>query len=140
MSFQPLAFQPNFQQIPLVATFLGPNINNINLTLNQAMSRDFSFLFTGPGLTFAAVGTLPTGLSLSSAGVLSGTPTVLGAYPNILIRATDSGSNTADSNTFTITVSASGHRKIGGGNVGGSNIGTADVGGANIDTPGWWLN
>lgn len=140
MSFQPLAFQPNFQQVPLVATFIGPNIGNITLNLNQAMSRDFSFLFVGPGLTFAAVGTLPTGLSLSSAGVLSGTPTVVGSYPTILIRATDSGSNTADSNTFTITVSSGARGAIGGGNVGGSDIGTDDIGGPDIDTPGWWLN
>lgn len=44
--------------------------------------------------TFAReTGTLPTGISLSNTGVLSGTPTVLGNY-NASIRATDSSTGT----------------------------------------------
>lgn len=96
--------------VNLVATggvfFTGPNIGNFSLVLNQAMTPiNFSSRFTGTGLTFSAVGTLPTGLSLSSAGVLSGTPTVANTFTPIVIRATD-GSNTADSNSFSIVVSS----------------------------------
>ena len=48
---------------------------------------------TGP-YTWSSTGTLPTGLSLSSAGVLSGTPTVGGTYP-FTIQVTDSTGATA---------------------------------------------
>ncbi len=40
------------------------------------------------GVTFAATGTLPAGLSLSAAGVLSGTPTGVGSFP-VSVRVTD---------------------------------------------------
>lgn len=86
------------------ATFLGPPISNFARVIDVPLSIDFSGLFDGPGLTFAAVGVLPTGLSLSSAGVLSGTPTVEAVYSNIVIRATDSNTVTADSNAFAITI------------------------------------
>jgi Putative Ig domain len=50
-------------------------------------------------------GTLPTGLSLSSAGVISGTPTVAGTY-TFTVKATDSGSNIGNSGTLQILVPA----------------------------------
>lgn len=51
-------------------------------------------------------GTLPTGLSLnSSAGVISGTPTV-DFSGNITVRATDTGTNTADTNSFLVSIAA----------------------------------
>ena len=50
---------------------------------------------TGP-YTWSVIGSsLPTGLTLSGAGILSGNPTVGGTY-NFTIRATDSLGNTAD--------------------------------------------
>jgi hypothetical protein len=50
-------------------------------------------------------GALPTGLTLnSSSGAVSGTPTTVGAYAGIVIRATDAVSATANLAPFTITV------------------------------------
>lgn len=87
--------------------FIGPSIDNLVLAQNVAIfPRDFSALFTGPGLTFSAIGTLPTGLTLSSAGVLSGTPTVIATSGALQVHATD-GSTPADSNTFSIQIVAS---------------------------------
>jgi hypothetical protein len=59
----------------------------------------------GQGTTTFAVhtGTLPTGLSLSSAGVLSGTPTQTGSFP-IVVRATDSNGCTGDGPTYTLVI------------------------------------
>jgi len=55
--------------------------------------------------TWAASGSsLPAGLSLSTAGVISGTPTGSGTF-NIAITATDSASNKATA-TFTVTIEA----------------------------------
>ena len=47
---------------------------------------------TGTGYTFTAAGALPPGLTLSPAGVLSGTPTVAGAF-SFTVSATDSAGN-----------------------------------------------
>ncbi|MHB8800639.1 MAG: putative Ig domain-containing protein [Thermoanaerobaculia bacterium] len=54
---------------------------------------------------FSATGTLPTGLTLTSAGVLSGTPTVADTF-NFTIVATDSatGATCTGSTSFSITV------------------------------------
>ena len=124
-----------------VATFIGPNIADFVLAANVSMTpRSYSGLFSAAtAMTFAAIGTLPTGLSLSSSGVLSGTPTVGGIFAGIVIRATDSLSNTADSNSFSITILSASHADIGGENVGGDDVGSDDVGGDDIDTPGWWV-
>lgn len=52
--------------------------------------------------TFSLVsGSLPTGISLSSSGVLSGVPTVSGSY-TFTVRATDGGGNYVD-RSFTMT-------------------------------------
>ncbi|MGH9760137.1 MAG: putative Ig domain-containing protein, partial [Blastocatellia bacterium] len=52
--------------------------------------------------TFSETGTLPTGMSLSTSGVLSGTPTKTGTF-NFSVIATDSNGCTG-SNTATITI------------------------------------
>jgi hypothetical protein len=49
-------------------------------------------------------GSVPAGMALSAAGVLSGTPTTTGSY-SFNVKVTDSASNTA-SRTFTLTVEA----------------------------------
>lgn len=138
--FQTGAFQPAFQQDAAVATFGGPNITDFALAKSVAISRNYAGRFSGPGLTFSSTGTLPPGLSVSAAGVLTGTPTTVGVYTGIRIVATDSGSNTAQSNAFTITVIAGARGDIGGANVGGADIGGPDLGGPDIDTPLWWVN
>jgi len=55
-----------------------------------------------PGYTFSTVGQLPTGVTFSLAGFLSGTPTQSGAY-NFGIRVTDAANQTA-TQTFTGTI------------------------------------
>ena len=68
---------------------------------------NFSATFTqsgGIGTTnFTTASTLPTGITLSTAGVLSGTPTQLGAFP-ITVTATDSNGCTGSAN-YTLTIS-----------------------------------
>ncbi len=59
---------------------------------------------TAPYTFAVTAGSLPAGLSLSSAGVLSGTPTAGGTF-NLTVTATDSASKTA-SQTYTLTVNA----------------------------------
>lgn len=90
-------------------TFPGPSITDMTLGMSVAMSPvNVSSKFNDTdALTFSAVGSWPPGLSVSSAGVISGTPTSAGAYTNLKVRATDTASQTVDSNTFTITISAS---------------------------------
>jgi hypothetical protein len=90
-------------------SFTGPNIADISGTEAVALTpADVSSLFfdSESGLTFSAIGSWPAGVTVSSAGVISGTPTTAGTYSGLQVRATDAGSLTADSNTFSITVSA----------------------------------
>lgn len=89
--------------------FDGPSIAAISGTEGIALSAlDVSARFSDAesALTFSAVGSWPAGVTVSSAGVISGTPTTAGTYASLQVRATDSGSLTADSNTFSITVAA----------------------------------
>jgi hypothetical protein len=89
------------------APVFGANIGKITLVVGVEMTpRDFSGRFTDlEELTFTLEGTPPEGVELSSAGVLSGTPTETGEFTGLLIRA-DDGALTADSNEFTIEVLA----------------------------------
>ena len=52
-------------------------------------------------------GALPTGLSLSGAGVISGTPTVAGTFGPITVQASNSGGS-VNTSAFSITISATG--------------------------------
>ncbi len=73
-------------------------------TYNTAYSHTFTASGGGGApYTFSATGTLPPGLSLSTAGVLSGTPTQAGSFPNITISATGRFFG-AGSATYTITI------------------------------------
>ena len=54
---------------------------------------------------YAVIGSLPPGLSLSSTGSLSGTPTTAGPFPGLQVRATDADGRTGLSDAFAITVS-----------------------------------
>jgi hypothetical protein len=68
----------------------------------------FSQTFTQTGgigaITFSTTSTLPTGLTLSSAGVLSGTPTQTGTFP-IVVRATDISTCFGGSATYSLVIS-----------------------------------
>lgn len=92
---------------------------NPGVTITTASTLSVGYQGTAyPGTTMAATGgtgtgytwtwaaasgsTLPAGLSLSSTGVISGTPTASGTF-SIIITVTDSASNTA-SGTFSLTV------------------------------------
>ena len=54
--------------------------------------------------TFTTTSALPTGISLSSAGVLSGTPTQSGTFP-ITVKATDANGCTGKGPTYTLVIS-----------------------------------
>jgi len=71
----------------------------LNQSYNQALTTS-----GGSGtVTFSVVmGSLPTGLSLSSAGVISGIPNVIGSFP-LSIRAVD-GNNAVVTANFTLVV------------------------------------
>lgn len=116
-----------------VPTFVGPTISDIVLLLNQAMSpRDFSARFSATlPLTFSLIGGAITGLTLSAAGVLTGTPTVLGTYTLRSVRAADGTNPNADSNTFTIMV-VNAITGMGDGNVGDGDVGDGDLGDGNV--------
>lgn len=93
----------------LPPSFDGPNIAAISGTEGIALSAlDVSSRFSDAesALTFSAVGSWPDGVTVSSAGVISGTPTTAGTYSGLQVRATDAGALPADSNTFSITVAA----------------------------------
>jgi len=73
-------------------------------------SLSLASYFSGTETPFAyslQSGTLPSGLSLSSStGAITGTPTTAGTSSGIVVRANDSASNTADTNSFSITIDA----------------------------------
>jgi hypothetical protein len=91
-----------------VPTFPGPNIANITATQNVAITPDTvsdSFSDTD-ALTFSTIGSWPAGITVTSAGVIQGTPTVSGTFAALQVRATDTAAQSVDSNTFTITIAA----------------------------------
>jgi hypothetical protein len=89
-------------------TFINGPIADFALVVNVLMTPiDYSGYFTVTGsesLTFTAT-PLPTGVVLSTAGIMSGTPTVIAAVSPV-ITATDTTLDTAVSNAFEIDVTA----------------------------------
>lgn len=78
---------------------LDPASENVAYSMNLVATTTVS-----RSITYSLIsGTLPAGLSLSSAGILSGTPTGYGSY-DITVRAT-TGISSADQN-FTLSVNA----------------------------------
>jgi hypothetical protein len=59
---------------------------------------------TGTGYRWTATGALPTGLSLTAGGLLSGTPTIAGTN-TFTLKVTDSGANTA-SRSYSLVVTS----------------------------------
>lgn len=80
------------------STILAPSYNT---AYNQPLSATGGFSAYTYALTS---GTLPTGITLSSSGVLSGTATIAGTF-NITVSATDTYGNTG-SQAYTTTITA----------------------------------
>ncbi|MEK6374818.1 MAG: putative Ig domain-containing protein [Acidobacteriota bacterium] len=82
------------------------NVTNPGVTTGT-VDAPFSQTFTQTGAhgtaTFTTVSTLPAGLTLSTAGVLSGTPTVNGTFP-IVVTVTDSNGCTGTGATYTLVI------------------------------------
>jgi endo-1,4-beta-xylanase len=89
-------------------------------TVGTAVSRQISASDSGgASLAYSASG-LPSGLSISSSGNITGTPTTAGTY-NVSVTAKDS-TGASGSTTFTWTIASSG-----GGGGGGGGSGTCSV-------------
>jgi len=74
-------------------------------TVNTAFSKTFTAGNTIGTVTFSLnSGTLPAGLTLSAAGVLSGTPTQTGSFP-ITVKATDANGCSGIGSTYTLIIS-----------------------------------
>src|SRR5207302_1409996 len=72
-------------------------------TVNAAFSQTFTAGNAILPVTFSTASTLPVGLSLSSGGVLSGTPTQTGSFP-IVVKATDANGCFGSGPTYTQVV------------------------------------
>jgi large repetitive protein len=72
-------------------------------TVNAAFSQSFTAGNTVGTLTFTTASTLPAGLSLSTAGVLSGTPTQIGSFP-IVVHVVDGNNCSGDGATYTLVI------------------------------------
>jgi hypothetical protein len=86
---------------PLAVTVTSPGSQTATVGAPVASLQITATDSGGGALTFAAAG-LPPGLSISSTGLISGTPITAGAYP-VTVTATDPA-NVSGSVAFTITV------------------------------------
>ena len=93
---------------PLTITIANPVGITTTTLANGVVGDTYSQTLSAGGgavpYTWAlSAGTLPPGLTLSSTGFLSGTPTTVGSYSSI-IKVTDSNQSTATSPTYTIII------------------------------------
>lgn len=110
-------------------SFPGPNIGNQTGSVGTSYSLNIASKFNdSDALTFSAVGTWPAGITVSGAGLISGTPTTAGTYSTLKVRATDTAAQTVDSDTFSFTISAVGNASASGGT--GTGTGTGSGGAA----------
>ncbi|SFC28885.1 Por secretion system C-terminal sorting domain-containing protein [Flexibacter flexilis DSM 6793] len=98
----------NGNMMPLYYTIACPTVSFSPASLSSATEGvAYSQTVTQTGLTAptfsVSAGALPAGLTLSSAGVLSGTPTVVGTY-NFTVKAT--AGNCSGTQSYSLTVSA----------------------------------
>jgi len=83
----------------ITVTNPGINTGTVGATFNQTFTQAGGIGAT----TFSTMSTLPTGITLSSGGVLSGTPTQSGTFP-ITVKATDSNGCMGSGATYTLTI------------------------------------
>ena len=83
------------------------NPANSTGTANTAFSETFTQTGASGTATFTTASILPNGVTLSSAGVLSGTPTQSGTFP-IVVTVTDSNGCTGSGATYTLSISCPG--------------------------------
>jgi len=84
-------------------TILVTNPATTTGTAGTPFSQTFTQAGAIGGATFTTASTLPTGLTLSPAGVLSGTPTQTGSFP-IVVTVTDANGCTGAGATYTLVV------------------------------------
>ncbi|MGA7622470.1 MAG: kelch repeat-containing protein [Candidatus Acidiferrales bacterium] len=92
-----------------------PQISTVN-SPSAVANVPYSFTFIASGgqlpLTWSETGTLPTGLSLSSSGVLSGNAKITGSFP-ITVMVQDSAAQNATPQNFTVQVTLHGFAMTG---------------------------
>lgn len=93
----------------IVAT--APLVGVINLPYSFTFTTNGS-LPTAKPLTWSETGTLPPGLTFSTGGVLSGTPTAAGSFP-ITVTVTDALNQSSAPKDFTIIIAAHGFTPTG---------------------------
>ena len=71
--------------------------------ISTAFSQTFTSTGGAPTVTYTTSSTLPTGITLSSSGLLSGTPTQLGTFP-IVVTATGGNGCTGIGTTYYLTI------------------------------------
>jgi hypothetical protein len=92
---------------PIPVTFNG-SVPAITGFVGAPISVSVASYFTGTYTPFSyalLAGSLPAGLALVN-GVITGTPSAVGSTSGIRVRATDSIVNAADTNAFSISISA----------------------------------
>jgi hypothetical protein len=94
------SFSLTITQVILLSPTMLPS-DTVNTAYNQTLTASGG---TGPYTFAKTAGTLPTGITISTAGVLSGTPTVLGMF-TFTITATDSLSATG-AQAYTVNINA----------------------------------
>ena len=93
-------FQVFGHSAPVVSATPAPTVGMVGTAYTSYQFRATN----GPISTYQVLsGTLPTGLSLSPAGALAGTPTAPGTY-NFAISATSTSGSTGGGTSFTITI------------------------------------
>lgn len=86
-------------------------VSTLNGVNGVAFSESVTSFFSGTLTPFTYTlfsGTLPGWATLSSGGTISGTPNAVATTSGLVVRATDTGANTANTNSFSINITAGG--------------------------------
>ncbi|HUP63462.1 MAG TPA: putative Ig domain-containing protein [Thermoanaerobaculia bacterium] len=94
---------PTYNLVINCQTIAVSNPTNTTGTVNAAFSEQFTQTGALGGATFATSSTLPAGITLSTAGLLAGTPTEDGLFP-IVVVVTDGNGCTGTSATYNLNI------------------------------------